>query len=175
MPTGHTPPGATLWPKGAPHLRPHRGGGPSPTGHLWPPPPSLATYWPPTGHPGGPGPTGHLRPTWLSEAFGHLRTHSPHRPIVAFGREASTPTDWPKGLPDWPHTGHPQHSPTPRLSGAVAKGRGRGFSRAKGADTMVPVCPIPPLGPPTPTDLPDWHPTGTGLPPPHWHLPPLTD
>jgi len=54
---GHTlRDGAATWPKGAPHtghptaLRTaHRG--------LWPPPPSLATYWPLTGHPGGP-PTG---------------------------------------------------------------------------------------------------------------------
>ena len=63
---------------------------------------------------------------------------------------------------------------------------GEGFSRAKGADTMLPVCPIPPLGPPhtpTPTDLPDWPPTcppdwppkGTGLPLPTGLLRPFTD
>jgi len=60
------------------------------TGHL------LATYGQ-RGHTTHWPPTGHLRPTWPSEAFGHLLP--PHRPIEAFGREAS---------------------PLPRLSGAVA-------------------------------------------------------
>ena len=55
--------------------------------------PSLATDWPP-------------KTDWPSEAFGHLHPHSPHRAIEAFGRGGlPTPTDWPKGLPDWPHTG----------------------------------------------------------------------
>jgi len=179
LPTGHTPPGATLWPKGEPHFRPHRGGGPSPTGHLrhrlphwpekgrakppphrpptghkgaalggrpshrpslakrgaphWPPyrpsdappgpmatasltghlrapywssgeaplakgepHPSLASHWPPTDHPGRPhrpppATTGRDgTPSPGPPPTGHLRTHSPHRPIVAFGR------GWPK-------------------------------------------------------------------------------
>ena len=47
-----------------------------------------------------------------------------------------------------------------------------GFLRAKCADTRGPVCPIPPLGTPTPTD---WPPKGTGLPLPTGHLRPLTD
>ena len=164
MATGHTPPGASLWSKGAPHLRPHRGGGPSPTGHIrhrlphWPEKrtapigkrgatPSPASHWPPTGHlralywpsgeashwpkgrprldngtgggayghTGAPAPPlpGHLWPKGSRPLTGlplaphwpqrggagapspgppptdHLRTHSPHRPIEAFGREAS--------------------------------------------------------------------------------------
>ena len=69
-----------------------------------------------------------------------------------------------------PPTGYP--GPSPAFRGAVAAGRGGGFSRARCADTRVPVRPIPPLGTPTPTD---WPPTGTGLPLPTGHLRPLTD
>ena len=60
--------------------------------------------------------------------------------------EASTPPDWPKG-------------------------GGGGFSRAKGADAMLPVCLTPHLGTPTPTDWPPNFPTPT----PDWratHWPP---
>jgi len=81
----------SLTKRGAPHWPPYRPSDAPPgpmataslTGHL------LATYWPsgeashwPKGRPRlatgrgepspGPPPTGHLRPTWLSEAFGHL-------------------------------------------------------------------------------------------------------
>ena len=163
-PLGHTlRDGAATWPKGSrplplpglrgPHTRPYwpptgQKRPPSlaptgqltaqrpPTGHLRPPPPSLATFghtlregatpslvthWPKgdghrraafapalTGHPGGPHwpqrdgrgtpspgppPTGHLRPTWPSEAFGHLHPHAPHRAI-------GTPSD---GRPPHPY------------------------------------------------------------------------
>jgi hypothetical protein len=160
--TGHTPPGATLWPKGAPPLRPHRGGGPSPTGHLWPPPPPLAreadgphrekgshaltgpplaTYWPSTGHPGrpltgpplakrgregatspGPPPTDHLRPTWPSEAFGHLPPTPADRGLRTGGLPTPRLTHWPKGgLATYAPTGHPGTPPLPpAFRGAVA-------------------------------------------------------
>jgi len=56
---------------------------------------------------------------------------------------------------------------------------GEGFSRAKGADTMLPVCPIPPLGTPTPTDWPPTlphrltgHPFGAHYPHPPTGWPP---
>jgi len=109
LPTGHTPPGATLWPKGAPHLRPHRGGGPSPTGHLWPPPPPLATYahrlphWPekrtaPIGKRGAtPSPASHWPPT------GHLlaiREAPPTGPLLATKGRDGAPSPGPY-TPDW--------------------------------------------------------------------------
>jgi len=95
--TGHLPPDrlptgeANLWPLATHHrvpLWPKRGGGPSPTGHLRPPPPhwpekGTATHrekgtptphWPPTGHPGRPHwpPTGHK-----GAAIGGRPSHRP--------------------------------------------------------------------------------------------------
>jgi hypothetical protein len=188
LPTGHTPPGATLWPKGAPHLRPHRGGGPSPTGHLCPPPPPLAreadgphrekgshaltglplaTYWPPTGPllairgglplAKGEAPTGQwdgrgslwpkgsrpltglpLATHWPQRGGAgapspgppptdHLRTHSPHQPIVAFGREAS---------------------PTPQTFGSGGLREGEGFSVHRVPIRCCPCALSPLWGPP---------------------------
>ena len=94
----------------------------------------------------------------------------------AFGREASPPPDFRER---WP------------------KGGGGGFSRAKGADALLPVCLTPHLGTPIPLPpptghltyphLPTLHPTGHLWPPhrakvprPNWpkggtgHLRPLT-
>ena len=82
------------------------------------------TDWPPTGHLREP------KTDWPSEAFGHLHPHAPHRPI-------GTPSD-----------GRPPH---PRTFGSGGQRDGEGFSRAKCADTRVPVCPIPPLGTPSPS------------------------
>jgi len=66
------------------------------------PSPRLATY-------------GSLRPTWPSEAFGHLHPHSPHRAI-------GTPSDGrpPHPPPTGPPLAIPGPPPLPRLSGAVA-------------------------------------------------------
>ena len=75
----------------------------------------------------------------------------------AFGREASPPPDFRER---WP------------------KGGGGGFSRAKGADAMLPALTRPPLGPPYPLPPPTYPtgpqlpPKGTGLPLPTGHLPP---
>ena len=102
LPTGHTPPGATLWPKGAPHLRPHRGGGPSPTGLLWPPPPPLATY-------------------------AHRLPHWPEKRTAPIGKRGATPSPashWPptghllaiRGGPDWPPDGGSLRPALPRLA-----------------------------------------------------------
>jgi len=99
-PTGQRDGRGSLWPHGS--------SSPPLPGHLWPKG-SRTPHWPPTGHKGAAiggrpshlpslaireAPTGHkgtgggrLRPAL--PPTGHLRTHSPHRPIVAFGREAS--------------------------------------------------------------------------------------
>jgi hypothetical protein len=97
-PKGATPCPATHWPNGAPHtghptaLRtPHRG--------LWPPPPSLATYWPLTGHPGGP-PTGQREGAGVSRAKGRMATGArAHR--LPFG------DPYPHRLTGGPPTGYP--------------------------------------------------------------------
>ena len=126
-PHGHLPPFGR--PTGAyGHRLPHW----PPTGHL------LATYWP-----SGEAPTG-------------------HRTGGAFARPSP---DWPKGREGEPMaTRAPIPSPADRGpsdgEGAKAglhtpdwpKGGGGGFSRAKGADAMLPVCLTPLLGTPTPTD-----------------------
>ena len=174
MPTGHTPPGATLWPKGAPHLRPHRGGGPSPTGHLWPPPPPLATYahrlphWPekrtaPIGKRGAtPSPASHWPPT------GHLlaiRGGPTGHPLAKRGREGATsPGPPPTGhlRPHWPSPALP-HSPDFRER--WPKGGGGAFRVQRVPIRRRPRYPDPLWGPhsplPSPTDLPNWPP---GLP-----------
>jgi len=101
---------------------PHRG--------LWPPPPSLATYGPLTGHPG--------------------------RPRLATGRGEPSPGPPPTGQRDgrgslWPHG-----SSSPPLPGHRT---GWGFSRAKGGDALLPVCLTPHLGTPIPLPPPiDWSP-----------------
>lgn len=66
----------------------------------------------------GPPPTGHLRPTWGSEAFGHLLPHSLHQPKggLRTGPKAGpppAPTDrLAKGATlHWPPTGQKSHWP----------------------------------------------------------------
>ena len=158
MATGHTPPGATLWPKGAPHLRPHRGGAPSPTGHLWPPPPPLATYahrlphWPekrtaPIGKRGAtPSPASHWPPT------GHLLAirGGPHwskgRLRLATGRGEPSPGTYTPRLAKgtgggaYGHTGAP--APTSRPPDGV------GFFACKGCLCDVARVSDPPFGDP---------------------------
>ena len=159
---------ASHWPKGRPRLGKGTGGGAY--GHTGAPAPHFpATYgqrgatphWPRTGHKGtaiGGRPshrphTGHLRPTWSSEAFGHLHPLPTPGDRDAFGREA---------LP---------HSPDFR--GAVAKGTGWGFRVHRGPIRCGPCALHPLWGPPPhrltghPTSPTDWPTKGTGLPP-HW-------
>ena len=102
------------------------------TGHL------LATYGQ-RGHTTHWPPTGHLRPTWPSEAFGHLLP--PHRPIEAFGRGGAK-----KQAP---------HSPDFRER--WPKGGGGGFRVQRGPIRWCP-CALYPLWGPLP---PPTYPTGT--------------
>lgn len=136
-PKGATPCPATHWPNGAPHtghptaLRTaHRG--------LWPPPPSLATYWPLTGHPGGP-------PHWpKGEAPTGHRTGEPSPGPPPTGKRGGRGSLWPHGSSSPPLPGHRT---------------GWGFSRAKGGDALLPVCLTPHLGTPIPLPPPiDWSP-----------------
>jgi len=99
-PKGATPCPAPHWPNGAPHtghptaLRTaHRG--------LWPPPPSLATYGPLTGHPGRP-PTGQRGgPDWPKGREGE--------PMAT--RELQPPTSRPPMAKGEPHTSLASHWP----------------------------------------------------------------
>jgi len=151
--TGHTPPGASLWSKGAPHLRPHRGGGPSPTGHLWPPPPPLAReggrppvgkeghspHWPPTGHKGTG--RGRLRPALPPLATYALTPTPADRGLRTGGLPTPRLTHWP-----------PRHSPTPQTFGERwPKGRGGVFA-CKGGRYDVARVAYTPFGDPLPTD-----------------------
>jgi len=169
-PTGH--PLATHWPQrggaGAPspgppptdHLRTHSPHRPieafgrdgqkqgSPpytdllTGHL------LATYGQ-RGHTTHWPPTGHLRPTWPSEAFGHLLPLPP--PADRGLRTGGLPTPT-----DWPLTGYARPSPTPQTFGERwPKGRGGVFAckgrmatggRALRLPLGDPLRPTPPTG-----------------------------
>ena len=213
MPTGHTPPGATLWPKGAPHLRPHRGGGPSPTGHLWPPPPPLATYahrlphwpekrtapigkrgatpspashWPPTGHllaireapptgpllatkgrDGAPSP-GPYTPDWAPKTdLAKWRRRPPTPPRLhfpAFGRGGAKSRP-PLPPPTGPPLAIPGPPPLPRLSGAVATGRGGGLFACKVCRYEGARVPYTPFGAPYPHRLTRLAPYGHRPPP----------
>jgi len=165
--TGHTPPGASLWPKGAPHLRPHRGGGPSPTGHIrhrlphWPEKrtapigkrgatPSPASHWPPT------GPL--LAPYWPSGEAPHWPPTGPLLAIrgglpLAKGEAPTGQWDgrgslWPHGsssppLPGhlWPKGSRPPHWP-PTGHPLATKGRGGG-AFARPSPDWPPTHPLP--------------------------------
>jgi len=91
------------------------------------PSPRLATY-------------GSLRPTWPSEAFGHLHPHAPHRAI-------GTPSD---GRPPHPPpTGHPLAipgtPPLPRLFGSGGNRTGRGAFRVQRVPIRGGPCALSPL------------------------------
>ena len=94
--------------------------------------PPLAPYWPQRDgmgrlRPAPTPPTGHLKPTWPSEAFGHLHPHSPHRAIgTPSDGEASPPPTY------WPPTGHPRPSPTPQTFGSGGLREGAGLFACKG-------------------------------------------
>ena len=177
-PTGQTgrPTLATLPPFGRPigaygHRLPHWPPLATPLGREPPP------HWSPTGQKGTAigGRPSHRPPLAIREATTGHKGRGPPSP--------GPPPDWPPthplptpadsglrtgGLPTptyWPPTGlkAPLAIPAlphfPRLFGERWPPAGEGgFSRAKGADTMWPVCPIPPLGTPTPTDWPPTHP-----------------
>ena len=113
------------------------------------------TDWPPTGHRRDgdalrpPPPDWPPKTDWPSGAGGHLHPHAyTSRPSDGEGPKAGLP--YPLLLaPHWPSPALP-HFPDFRERWQP-DGEG-GFSRAKGADTRVPVCPIPlrgPLPPPT--------------------------
>ena len=152
--------GHPLAKRSAPHghptaLRtPHRG--------LWPPPPSLATYWPS-------GEAPHWPPT------GHKGTGGD-----AFARPSP---DWQKGREGEPlATRELQPPPTSRPPDGVGffacKGGLCDVARANQTPFGAPLAlPHRPDWPPTglPTSPTDWPPKGTGLPLPTGHLRPLTD
>ena len=157
MATGHTPPGASLWPKGAPHLRPHRGGGPSPTGHIrhrlphWPekgrakPPP----HRPPTGHKG--------------EAIGGRPSHRPSlATLPPFGRPTGA---YGHRLTHWPPTGPllAIRGGLPLAKGEAPTGQrdGRGSLRPHGSSSPPTSRPPMAKGEPHPSLATHW-PKGTG-------------
>ena len=147
----------------------------------------LATDWPPTGHPGrpltghplatkgrernfvrpsltygAPAPTGHLREPKTDLAKWRLWPPTPpppHQPIEAFGR----------GGPHPPPTGHPLAipgpPPLPRLSGAVATGRGGGLFACKVCRYEGARVPYTPFGDPYPHRLATY---GHRPTPPYW-------
>ena len=133
-----------------------------PTGHLWPPPTPLATYWPS-------GEAPHWPPTSHKGTGGD-----------AFARPSP---DWQKGREGEPlATRELQPPPTSRPPDGV------GFFACKGGLCDVARANQTPFGAPLalshrpdwpPTGLPtsptDWPPKGTGLPLPTGHLRPLTD
>ena len=129
-----SPPAAPHWPSGRPRPDwPQRDG----RGRLRPAPTP---------------PTGHLKPTWPSEAFGHLHPHYLHRPI------GERPSDG-EASPPLP-TGHllatPGPPPTPQTFGERwPKGRGGVFAR-KGGRYDVARVPYTPFGDPLPHRLTDW-------------------
>ena len=90
-----------------------------PTGHLWPPPPSLATYGPLTVHPGRPRlatgrgePSPGPPPTGQRDGRGSLWPHGSSSPPLPGHL-------WPKGsrTPHWPPTGHKGEAFAPPLTG----------------------------------------------------------
>ena len=113
-------------------------------------------HWPPTGHKGTggdafarPSPTGHLKPTWPSEAFGHLHPHAPHRAI-------GTPSD---GRPPHPYrlakgatrlATHwpPPTRPHPQTFGSGGQREGAGVFRVQRGRYEVGRAPYTPFGDP---------------------------
>ena len=170
---------ASHWPKGRPRLAKGTGGGAY--GHTGAPAPHfpatygqrgaapltglpLATHWPQRGGAGapspGPPPTGHLRPTWPSEAFGHLLPLPPPADRGLRTGGLPTPTYWPPtglkaplAIPALPHF--------PRLFGERWPPAGEGGFRVQRVPIRCGPCALYPL----------WGP----LPPPTGHLPTLTD
>ena len=141
----------------------------------------LATHWPQRGGAGapspGPPPTGHLRPTWPSEAFGHLLPLPPpaDRGLRTGGIPTPRLTDWTKGGTGHlrPPTGHPG---TPQTFGSGGHRTGRGFCVQRADGHRRPCAPAPLRGPPqahsTDWRAPHW-PKGYWPPTPHTGLRPL--
>jgi len=144
---------ATASPSPAPYW-PQRGGH---RREAFAPPPSLATYWPLTGHPGRP-PTGQRGgPDWppdggsLRPALPRLATYSPS-PTGRYRPSVGRP---PPPLP----TGHllatPGPPPLPRLSGSGGLRDGEGAFRVQRGPIRCGPCALYPFWGPLPHFLPD--------------------
>ena len=164
-------PGHPLAKRGAPHgpptaLRtPHRG--------LWPPPPSLATYWPLTGHPGRPQLAKGEAPTGQRDggAYGHTGAPAPtSRPPDGEGFFAckgglcvvARVPDPPFGDPYTPFPFGASPYPTGRVTGHLWPPTGHPTSPTYAPQAPRPPSPHRPGGRPPPSRLP---PTPPRLPP----------